>query len=89
MARVVCVSITDESIADRIRPHAMKQVSIRFRFGSGVPMHVRYPVPLAASARRAAGIAFETGAVTHEREVSTLLARLAFIALPARFADEV
>ena len=90
MARVVRVSITGASIADRITPNAQtKQVCVDFSFGDDAPKHGQERVPLAAAARRTARIAFETRAVAHEREISALLARLALVPLYARFADEI
>ena len=44
---------------------------------------------LAAAARRAARIAFETRAVAHKREVPAFLAGFAFVTLHPRLADEV
>src|SRR5262245_62424323 len=44
---------------------------------------------LAAAARRAARIAFETRAVAYKREISALLAGFALVSLHPRFADEV
>src|SRR5262245_950285 len=44
---------------------------------------------LAAAARRAARIAFETRAVAYQREVSALLTGFALVSLHPRLADEV
>ena len=44
---------------------------------------------LAAAARRAARIAFETRSVAHKREIPALLTGFALVSLHPRFADEV
>lgn len=44
---------------------------------------------LAAAARRAARIAFETRAVAYKREISAFLTGFALVSLHPRFADEV
>src|SRR5947208_10571954 len=61
-------------------------ISIRISFSS-IKRFPPKPVSSRTAAGAAAGVAFEAGAVAHQREVAAFAAAVALIALHARLAD--